>query len=93
MEIINAFNNHLPVKVRFGEGRALTLPDVLAEIGARHSIEFIEPSAILVSPLPRGFISPREMSINLPSNVTVLISPFASNGSREATSVENVCEF
>ena len=34
MENIEAFNNHLPVKVRFGEGRALTLPDVLAEVGA-----------------------------------------------------------
>ena len=34
VENIDAFNNHLPVKVRFGEGRALTLPDVLAEVGA-----------------------------------------------------------
>ena len=34
MENIEEFNNHLPVKVRFGEGRALTLPDVLAEVGA-----------------------------------------------------------
>ena len=34
MENIDAFNNHLPVKVRFGEGKALLLPDVVAECGA-----------------------------------------------------------
>jgi len=31
---IPAFGNHLPVKVRFGEGVADTLPDVLAELDA-----------------------------------------------------------
>jgi alcohol dehydrogenase len=30
---ITAFNNHLPVKVRFGEGVAETLPAVVAELG------------------------------------------------------------
>ena len=34
MENIEAFNNHLPVKVRFGEGRALALAEVVAECGA-----------------------------------------------------------
>ena len=34
MENIEAFNNHLPVKIRFGEGRAMSLPAELAEIGA-----------------------------------------------------------
>ena len=34
MENIEAFNNHLPVKVRFGEGKALTLPAVVAEFSA-----------------------------------------------------------
>ena len=34
MENIEAFNNHLPVKVRFGEGKALALADVIAESGA-----------------------------------------------------------
>jgi alcohol dehydrogenase len=32
--LIPTFGNHLPVKVRFGEGVSSTLPDVLAEIGA-----------------------------------------------------------
>lgn len=34
MHAIPAFGNHLPVKVRFGEGVADTLPDVLAELDA-----------------------------------------------------------
>ena len=34
MQDIPAFGNHLPVKVRFGEGVAGTLPEVLSEIGA-----------------------------------------------------------
>jgi len=34
MQTIPAFGNHLPVKVRFGEGVASSLPDVLAELGA-----------------------------------------------------------
>ena len=34
MDNITAFNNHLPVKVRFGEGVAETLPTVVAELGA-----------------------------------------------------------
>ena len=34
MDTINAFNNHLPVKVRFGEGVAQTLPAVVAELGS-----------------------------------------------------------
>jgi alcohol dehydrogenase len=34
MRDIPAFGNHLPVKVRFGEGVAGTLPDVLGELGA-----------------------------------------------------------
>jgi len=34
VENIDAFNNHLPVKVRFGEGKALTLPSAILESGA-----------------------------------------------------------
>ncbi|WP_299562420.1 iron-containing alcohol dehydrogenase family protein [uncultured Mycolicibacterium sp.] len=32
---IPAFANHLPVRIRFGEGAALQLPEVIAETGAR----------------------------------------------------------
>jgi len=34
MQLIPAFGNHLPVKVRFGEGVATSLPDVLGELNA-----------------------------------------------------------
>ena len=34
MNLIPAFGNHLPVKVRFGEGVASSLPDVLGELKA-----------------------------------------------------------
>lgn len=34
MQTIPAFGNHLPVRVRFGEGVSATLPDVLGELGA-----------------------------------------------------------
>src|ERR1700742_1138547 len=33
-EVIPAFSNHLPVRVRFGDGVALELPGIVAESGA-----------------------------------------------------------
>jgi alcohol dehydrogenase len=36
MEALGAFNNHLPVKVRFGNGIAKTLPDVIKEVESNH---------------------------------------------------------
>ncbi len=50
--MITAFNNHLPVKVRFGEGIANSLPAVISELGAQKvflmvdaGIEKFNPSA------------------------------------------------
>ncbi|HEY4928489.1 MAG TPA: iron-containing alcohol dehydrogenase, partial [Acidimicrobiales bacterium] len=34
MNLIPPFGNQLPVRIRFGEGVASSLPDVLAELGA-----------------------------------------------------------
>jgi len=55
MHVIPAFGNHLPVKVRFGEGVASTLPEVLAELGAERvllmvdeGIERFNPAAAVV---------------------------------------------
>jgi len=55
MHVIPAFGNHLPVKIRFGQGTASTLPDVLAELGAAHvllmvdeGIEQFNPAAAVV---------------------------------------------
>lgn len=36
MEQLTAFNNHLPVKIRFGNGIAKTLPDVIREVESKH---------------------------------------------------------
>ena len=42
MNVIPAFGNHLPVKVRFGEGVASTLPDVLNELGASRVLLMVD---------------------------------------------------
>ena len=42
MTSIPDFNNHLPVKIRFGEGRAASLPDILGEIGATRVLVMID---------------------------------------------------
>jgi len=56
MSTITAFNNHLPVKVRFGAGISNTLPDVIAELGTQKvflmvdaGIEKFNPAAKAVS--------------------------------------------
>ena len=61
MHVIPAFGNHLPVKVRFGEGTASTLPEVLAELGAERvvlmvdeGIERFNPAAAVVLGELRG---------------------------------------
>lgn len=53
MDAIVDFNNHLPIKIRFGVGRSLTLPTVLNELGATHiflmvdqDIERFNPAAV-----------------------------------------------
>jgi alcohol dehydrogenase len=42
MTVITAFNNQLPVKVRFGEGIAQSLPDVIAELGAEKAFLMVD---------------------------------------------------
>ena len=36
MDKLFPFNNHLPVKVRFGNGIAKTLPEVVKEVASKH---------------------------------------------------------
>jgi len=50
MDDIPAFGNHLPVKVRFGEGVAGTLPDVLDEIGATRVFLMVDEGIELHNP-------------------------------------------
>ena len=47
---IPAFANHLPVKIRFGEGVADGLPDVLREIGARRAFVMLDESVESFNP-------------------------------------------
>jgi alcohol dehydrogenase len=42
MNAIPAFANHLPVKVRFGEGVSSTLPDVLGELGSSRVLLMVD---------------------------------------------------
>ena len=42
MDIIEPFANHLPVKVRFGEGISSTLPDVLQELGSTSVLVMVD---------------------------------------------------
>ena len=55
MDLIGAFNNHLPVRIRFGEGVGATLPAVIDELGAKRifvmvdeGIEKFNPAADIV---------------------------------------------
>jgi len=53
---ISAFNNHLPVKVRFGEGIANTLPAVLAELRAEKAFLMIDSGIEKFNPAARAVI-------------------------------------
>lgn len=47
---IPSFANHLPVKIRFGEGVALTLPGVLRESGATRAFVMLDEGAETFNP-------------------------------------------
>jgi len=54
--MISAFNNHLPVKVRFGEGIANTLPDVLAELGSANAFLMVDAGIEKFNPAAKAVI-------------------------------------
>ena len=56
MTMISAFNNHLPVKVRFGEGIANTLPDVLAELGSANAFLMVDAGIEKFNPAAKDVI-------------------------------------
>src|SRR5690242_1434587 len=41
-EIVAPFSNHLPVRIRFGDGVALQLPEILADAGAGSALVLID---------------------------------------------------
>lgn len=56
MENIEAFNNHLPVKVRFGEGKALALADVIAESGATKVLLMVDEGIEKFNPAAKACV-------------------------------------
>ncbi len=70
MENIEAFNNHLPVKVRFGEGKALTLPDVIAECGATKVLLMVDEAIEKFNPAAKACID------NLMANSKITVTTF-----------------
>ena len=57
MDNIAAFNNHLPVKVRFGEGIAQTLPAVVAELGASKVFLMVDKDIEKFNPAAKELIN------------------------------------
>ena len=56
MDNITAFNNHLPVKVRFGEGVAHTLPAVVAELGTSKVFLMVDKDIEKFNPAAKDLI-------------------------------------
>jgi alcohol dehydrogenase len=56
VNISTAFNNHLPVKVRFGEGIANTLPDVITELGAQNVFLMVDAGIEKFNPAAKSVI-------------------------------------
>jgi len=56
MNLTTAFNNHLPVKVRFGEGIATTLPDVITELGAQNVFLMVDAGIEKFNPAAKSVI-------------------------------------
>ena len=56
MTVITAFNNQLPVKVRFGEGIAQSLPDVIAELGAEKAFLMVDAGIEKFNPAAKDVI-------------------------------------
>ncbi len=50
MNVLGAFNNHLPVKVWFGEGRSRNVVDALSEVGATRVLVMIDEGITAFNP-------------------------------------------
>ena len=73
MDNITAFNNHLPVKVRFGEGVAETLPAVVAELGASKVFLMVDKDIEKFNPAAAKLID--QMKVAAGITVTVFEKP------------------
>jgi alcohol dehydrogenase len=61
-EIIAAFSNHLPVRVRFGDGVALELPGIVAESGANTVLVVIDDGLEELSAAVAGLLDALDAS-------------------------------
>ncbi len=73
MDNITAFNNHLPVKVRFGEGVAQTLPAVVAELGTSKVFLMVDKDIEKFNPAAKQLIDLMNSSTGI--SVTVFEKP------------------
>ncbi len=73
VENISAFNNHLPVKVRFGEGVAQTLPAVVAELGSSKVFLMVDKDIEKFNPAAAQLIDLMKTSAGL--SVTLFEKP------------------
>ena len=69
MHAIESFNNHLPVKVKFGEGISTALPVVVDELGASKVFLMVDAGIEKFNPAAKALID-RLVSI---SHLTVTI--------------------
>jgi alcohol dehydrogenase class IV len=64
MAQLTAFNNHLPVKIRFGDGIAKTLPDVIAEVNSSHVFLMVDDGIEKFNPAAAALINVLTKSSN-----------------------------
>jgi alcohol dehydrogenase class IV len=64
MAQLTAFNNHLPVKIRFGDGIGKTLPDVIAEVNSSHVFLMVDDGIEKFNPAAAALINVLTKSSN-----------------------------
>ena len=74
MENMHAFNNHLPVKVRFGEGIAETLPEVIKEVESKKPFLMVDECIEKFNPAAAALIN----KVKAACDVTILKSQLAN---------------
>jgi choline dehydrogenase len=70
---IPAFANHLPVKIRFGEGVADSLPDILRELGAARTFVMLDESVESFNPPVAALLESLKTAADL--GVTLFYKP------------------
>ncbi|MEN9735786.1 MAG: hypothetical protein RL129_496 [Actinomycetota bacterium] len=73
MDKLFPFNNHLPVKVRFGNGIAKTLPDVVKEVASKHVFLMVDDGIEKFNPAADSVIKNLQSAADI--KVTVFGKP------------------